>query len=168
MKISITAILVIHACCLLHAEDVFDPQRLPPPVSDEDTQPKIITNFTCFSSGTLTGEALDSRVESIVLAISAFHAEEKRVPKGIPDLSAFCKKRGFDLHDLVRLSPVELVEGTFKYSAEYASGTLHLTHLSGRYFTSAMLQPFDKNNPILQPDNKQNKAEMATPRKPSD
>jgi hypothetical protein len=146
MKIPTTTLILLLGGSSVHSEDAVDPfaetnpLRSPHVAPDQSAPPKVTTKFTCISSGTLEGEALDDRVKSIVIAISDFHEAHKRVPKGISELIAFGKKRGFELYDLSRLSPVELADGVFKYSAGYQSGTLHLSHISGYYFTSDMLE----------------------------
>ena len=109
--------------------------------AENRAEPKIVSTFICTSSGTMTGWALDIRVETIVTAISTFHEEHKRVPQGIEELRGFCEKRGIELHDLNRLSAVEFENGRFSYSAYYSEGSLHLSHLPGRYLTFDMLEP---------------------------
>jgi hypothetical protein len=76
-----------------------------------------------------------------VRAISAFQEEHDRVPHTVAELRSFSATQGFELLDLQRLSPVEFVDGTFKYSATYSQGTLHLSHPPGYFLTSAMLEP---------------------------
>ncbi len=126
----------------LHSKETFDPFEIinhlkhSPAASTEDAQQKITTKLTCVSSGPLEGEELDARVKSIVIAISNFYGSHKRVPSGIEELVTFCEKRGLVLHDLSRLSSVEFIDGTFKYSAHYGKGTLHLSHVSDCYFTT--------------------------------
>ena len=147
MKVFNTALLLLLCGSSAYSEDTFDPfaaaqsPRLPSVARIENAPQKIVTTFTCFGSGNLEGKALDSRVKSIVISISQYHAARKRVPKGIEELFAFCKKRNLKLYDLVRLSPVEFEDGMFKYSAGYENGTLHLSHIAGHYFTLDMLEP---------------------------
>ena len=108
--------------------------------AEKTGESRIVPTFVCTSSGTMTGRAIDMRVETIVTAISNFQEEHKRVPRGIEELRAFCAKRGINLYDLNRLGAVEFEKGRFSYSAYYAEGSLHLSHLAGRYLTSDMLE----------------------------
>jgi hypothetical protein len=142
MRPFIATFLFLIGVSSLHSEDDIDP------FSDADihreqvqqARTKVTTKFTCISSGTLEGEAIDSRVSSIVKAISEFYEQHHRVPNSLAELRSFSATHGFELLDLNRLSPVEFVDGTFKYSATYSQGTLHLSHLPGYFWTSAMFE----------------------------
>ena len=95
----------------------------------------------------MAGRALDMRVETIVSAISRFWVEHKRVPREIAELREFCEKHKIRLFDLNRLSAVEFENGRFSYSAHYGEGSLYLSHLPGRYLTSAMLESPNAEQP---------------------
>lgn len=143
MKNLNTAILLLICSSALQSVRAFDPfadaDSLGAPPA-ENAQRMIKTNFICTASGTLEGQALDARVKTIVIAISEFHKAHKRVPKGIEELFTFCDRHGLTLHDLSRLSSVVFIGGTFKYSASYGAGTLHLSHISGCYLSSDMME----------------------------
>ncbi|QQL44597.1 hypothetical protein [Sulfuriroseicoccus oceanibius] len=141
MRISIPIILLLVGTTPLYSDDICDPFKAHDPqmVSDCQASDKLTSIFTCISSGTLQGSEISSRSTAIISTISKFHEKNHRVPHTLAELRSFAKLHGFDLLDLQRLSQVVFDDGMFHYSATYARGTLTLSHLPDRLWSSAPL-----------------------------
>lgn len=142
IRLLIPAILLQMGFSAVRSEDLADTikdarDRTLPACHDRNTN---TTKFFCMSSGTLEGEELDSRVASIVEAVSAFYEEYNRVPNAITELRSFSVNHHIDLLDLHGLSPVRFVNGMFEYSATYGQGRLNLVHRPHYFLNSAMLE----------------------------